>query len=37
MFCSLTLFITALNVTATCIMYVHQPKLPDNSNNCDIF
>lgn len=28
---SLALMVTALNVNATCMLFVHQPKLPDNA------
>ena len=30
-FASLALMVTALNVNATCMLFVHQPKLPDNA------
>ncbi|MGF7060658.1 cyclic lactone autoinducer peptide [Brassicibacter mesophilus] len=28
---SLALLVTALNVNTTCMMFVHQPKLPDSA------
>lgn len=28
---SLALMVTALNVNTTCMLFVHQPKLPDNA------
>ncbi|MBW4844772.1 MAG: cyclic lactone autoinducer peptide [Lachnospiraceae bacterium] len=31
MLASLALMITTLNINTTCMMYVHQPKLPPNA------
>ena len=30
-FASLALMVTALNVNTTCMLFVHQPELPDNA------